>query len=95
MEHDLKIWPAYFAPVASGIKRFEMRANDRDYKAGDALLLREWNPQIKEYTGRSVRVAVTHVLRLKELNPALKNLMGLNPCPGPVNELAVLSVARI
>jgi len=95
MEHDLKIWPAFFDAVASGEKRFEMRKNDRNYQPRDVLLLREWNPKIEQYTGRSVRVAVTHVLRMKELDADLKNIMGLNPCPGPVNELAVLSVARI
>jgi hypothetical protein len=95
MEHDLKIWPAYFAPVASGIKRFEMRANDRDYKAGDALLLREWNPQTKEYTGRAVKVGITHVLRINELDAGLKSIMGLNPCPAKLNDMAILSITRI
>ena len=36
--HDLKCWPEPFAAVASGIKTFEVRVDDRPYAAGDTLL---------------------------------------------------------
>lgn len=60
MEHDLKILPEYFEPVLEGKKNFELRKNDRDYKVGDTLLLREW--YANEYTGREVRRKVTYIL---------------------------------
>lgn len=60
--HDLKCWPQYFKEVALGYKPFELRRNDRDFRVGDSLNLREWNPETNEYTGRRVLAAVTYVL---------------------------------
>lgn len=44
MEHELKIWPQYYARVADGSKTFELRNNDRAFQRGDIVKLREWNP---------------------------------------------------
>ena len=33
--HNLKIKPQYFKDVVSGIKTFEVRKNDRNFKVGD------------------------------------------------------------
>jgi len=44
MVHDLKTWPLYFAAVSSGKKTFEIRKNDRDFKVGDILILKEFIP---------------------------------------------------
>ncbi len=59
-EHKLKIWPVYFADVRDDRKPFEVRWNDRDYEVGDVLRLREWNPLLREYTGRETRKFVTY-----------------------------------
>ena len=42
MVHELKILPEYFEAVDSLHKQFELRKNDRDYKVGDFLLLKEF-----------------------------------------------------
>jgi hypothetical protein len=70
--HELKTWPEYFQAVKAGIKTFELRKNDRDYKVGDTLLLREWKPEgysdvspnelIGKYTGDALKVQVTYIL---------------------------------
>ena len=44
--HDLKTWPEYFADVAAGVKRVEIRLDDRGYAVGDVLHLREWTPPV-------------------------------------------------
>lgn len=62
MTHDLKIWPEYFEAIRTGIKTFELRVKDRDYRVGDTLLLREWNPKTHDYTGRTATVEVTYML---------------------------------
>ncbi|MGH3429537.1 MAG: DUF3850 domain-containing protein [Mycobacteriales bacterium] len=65
--HDVKCWPSSFTEVISGKKTLEVRFNDRDYRQGDVLLLREWAPSIDdltvgEFTGRTCQRRITHVL---------------------------------
>jgi len=60
-----KIWPEYFEAVGSGKKNFEVRLADFDVNEGDTLLLEEWDPGTKEYTGRSVEKQVTYVAKTK------------------------------
>lgn len=59
MRHDLKTWPEPFQAVWIGVKKYEVRKDDRGYKVGDTLLLREWSPETKEYTGRQIVAGVT------------------------------------
>ena len=42
-EHDLKCWKVPFKAVTLQLKKFEWRKNDRDFKPGDLLRLREWD----------------------------------------------------
>ena len=58
--HSLKILPEYFQAILSGKKKFEIRKNDRDYKAGDILLLNEWNGE--KFTGNTLSKKVTYIL---------------------------------
>lgn len=61
-EHALKCWPQFFGQVATGRKTFEVRhAGDRAFEEGDVLVLREWNPETEEYSGRQTRQLVTTV----------------------------------
>ena len=60
-----KIWPVYFEVILSGKKKYELRLNDFEVNEGDTLLLEEWNPETKKYTGRKVEKKVTYVGRFK------------------------------
>lgn len=62
--HDLKIGPLFYNAVANGEKKAEVRKNDRDFKCGDFLLLRE---REGEYSGNKLVVKVTHILPLDGL----------------------------
>lgn len=44
MDHELKTLPHHFAAIQDGSRRFDVRFNDRDFKVGDSLLLREFAP---------------------------------------------------
>lgn len=58
-----KIWPEYFELVKSGKKKFELRLADFEIKEGDTLVLREWDPKTKEYTGREMEVKSNYILK--------------------------------
>jgi ASC-1-like (ASCH) protein len=60
-----KIWPEYFELVSSGKKKFELRLADFNIVEGDTLLLEEWDPKTKEYTGRTIEKKVSFVLKFK------------------------------
>ncbi len=64
-EIEKKIWPEYFEKIKSGKKKFELRLNDFVVEEGDVLILKEWDPNKKEYTGREIKKKVTNVSRFK------------------------------
>jgi hypothetical protein len=59
--HELKCWPEPFQATWDGGKTHEVRVDDRGYRAGDRLLLREYDPTRAGYTGREVLADVTYV----------------------------------
>ena len=71
-QHFLKLNDRFFDAVANGIKTFEIRKNDRDYKVGDTLVLKEVNDDGKHLTyadhnlginlDYEIKVAVTYIL---------------------------------
>lgn len=60
MVHELKTLPEFFQAIKEGIKPFEVRKNDRNFKVGDSLYLREWAGE--EYTGRKLIRIITYIL---------------------------------
>jgi len=60
-----KIWPEYFSFISSGEKKFEIRLDDFEAKVGDHLMLEEWDPKAKEYTGRKIEKVITSVTKIK------------------------------
>ena len=60
--HDLKIAPAYYDAVASGIKTFEVRRDDRPFRVGDLLVLHEW-AEGKATRRPMLRRTVAYILR--------------------------------
>ena len=56
-----KAWPGWFEAIASGKKRYDLRLDDFAVREGDTLVLEEWDPQLKQYTGRNIEKKVTYV----------------------------------
>lgn len=77
-EHVLKLNDRYFDAVANGIKTFEIRKNDRDYKVGDTLVLKKVDDDGKYLTyattifginlNYEIKVAVTYILTHDEFD---------------------------
>lgn len=62
-----KTWPEYFQAILDNRKNFELRLADFDIKEGDILVLREWDPKKKEYTGRELEKEVSYILKTKNI----------------------------
>lgn len=67
--HFLKIWPEHYQAVISGMKKAELRKNDRNYSVGDSLILKEYRPKARKFTGLEAHVLVTHVADVGEWLP--------------------------
>lgn len=69
MTHELKIYPEHYKEVLLGLKKVEIRFNDRNYQEGDTLLLNEYYPDNQRYSGCQVIRKVDYIIR---------NVAGLN-----------------
>lgn len=89
--HYLKILPKYFMDIEKGIKSFEIRFNDRDFKVGDFLHLQEYCGG--EYTGREMSREVCYMIDSPEYCKegfavlGLKGDYSLSMFPSDVREL--------
>lgn len=61
--HELKCQNGYFEMIEKGLKRFELRNNDRDFREGDTVLLKEVEGTNATLTGRAMLLKVGFVLR--------------------------------
>ncbi len=63
---EKKVWPEFFDKILSGEKTFELRLADWEISQGDILVLKEWDPTKKAFTGRSLEKTVTYVIKTKD-----------------------------
>ena len=62
MTQALKSEPEYFKQIIAGEKTFEVRRNDRNYQVGQDIILQEYDPTNKAYTGAEWHGKITHIL---------------------------------
>jgi hypothetical protein len=62
---EKKVWPDYYQKILDDEKHYELRLADFECNPGDVLVLREWDPETKEYTGRKMEKSVTFVGKTK------------------------------
>ena len=65
MRIEKKVWPEYFEKILSEEKTYELRLADWECNPGDVLVLKEWDPEAKEYTGRKLEKEVGYVGKTK------------------------------
>lgn len=86
VEHRLKCWPEFFAAIVSGRKTHDLRrADDRDFRVGDTLLLEEFDPKAEHYTGRKTKVRITYITSAD--SPCALSVFALHP------DFCILSIA--
>lgn len=59
--HTLKMVLPYFQSAWDGIKPFEIRKNDRNFKVGDTIILREYLEDSDSYTGRRIKGEIVYI----------------------------------
>jgi hypothetical protein len=62
IDHELKCWSEFFQPIWDDKKTFEIRKDERNFKVGDRILLREYNPTLKIYSQRSIVAQIIYIL---------------------------------
>lgn len=84
-DYEVKSWPQFFEPMVSGKKLHDMRdKRDREYKIGDRMLLREFDPFGTGYSGRVAIATITYITSNE--TPCAMSSVGLG------NDMAILSV---
>lgn len=66
-EHLLKLNERYYEAVANGIKKFEIRKADRDFKVGDTLRLRKIESEHKYLTDADLDKSISNEIVAKVL----------------------------
>lgn len=66
IRHQLKSHPDHFQSAWDRKKHAEIRFDDRGYREGDMLVIREWHPPVwgehhGTFTGREITATITHI----------------------------------
>jgi ribosomal protein S17 len=61
-----KTWKDAFEKILSGEKTFDARLANFECKVGDTLVLEEYDPIAKKYTGRKIEKKITFILKTKK-----------------------------
>jgi len=62
-----KVWPEYYAKIVNGTKKWDLRLADFNCRPGDTLILEEWDPKTRKYTGRTTNRKVAYVVKTRDL----------------------------
>ncbi len=63
MRIEKKIWPESFEKMTSGNERTQVRLADFECRPGDVLVLKEYDPKTKVYTGRTIEKTIADVTK--------------------------------
>lgn len=62
-QHELKIYPQFWRELVAGRKPFEVRRDDRNFRVGDTVSLKEYDPKVG-FTGHGPYIReITFILR--------------------------------
>lgn len=61
-----KTWPELFEKLLSGEKTFDCRIADFEVHPGDTIVFKEYDPEKKLYTGRTLQKTITYVGKTKD-----------------------------
>ena len=64
MEIKKKAWTELFQKVLEGKKNADLRLADFEVKEGDTLVLEEYDPKTKKYTGRTIKKQIKNLNKI-------------------------------
>ena len=64
--YKLRTYNPYFTDSWEGRKSFDIRQNKRNYKVGDILILQEYDPLLKWWSGKEMECIVLLVLNISD-----------------------------
>ena len=88
--HYLKTWRTWFIATWDGNKTFEVRINDRGYELNDVLVLEEYDPGEKVYTGRVLLRQVDYMMQGVFGLPPDVCVMSIKPYEARIQDLCVM-----
>lgn len=92
--HELMVLARHFGPLNSKLRTFDIRLNDRDFKVGDYLWMREYDSVDGDgYTGRDFIKEVTYIQRLDDfigIDEEYVVMSIVNPWPIESDEIEAL-----
>jgi len=59
--HKIKSWSHFFDDIKSGIKKHDLRKNDRGYNVGDICILQRYDNIKGIYTGEELPVEISYI----------------------------------
>ena len=65
MEIKKKTWPELFQRILDGKKNADVRLADFEINENDTLILEEYNPETKTYTGRTIKKKIKNLNKIK------------------------------
>lgn len=65
--HELKINQQYLKLIIDGRKNWEVRKNDRNFKEGETIIVKEYLPETNSYTGREAEGTILYVFSTNEM----------------------------
>lgn len=83
--HYLKCWPESFDAIAAGVKRQDIRSNDRGFRCGDIVRFCKFDPQSDQFLKPRHDSVVTHITTSAQLERQFRG--------GLAREMVVLSIA--
>ena len=66
MKIEKKIRPEYFEAIKSGKTKCDLRLADFECNEGDVLVLKEWDPNKKDFTGRTVEKTIHSAINARD-----------------------------
>jgi hypothetical protein len=93
-DHVLKCWSQQFWAIRSGVKTFEYRKNDRGYRVGDIVVIREYDPKTGAFSGAEICRTITHMLTSGFGLPDGFAILGLGDTETPANGSRELTEAQ-